>query len=87
MQTYYVDIFNRGKIPFQCKVEPSEPWMIPGKRELEIVEGERITLDVKWEDAPEGLHRVPVRISGPGGTSVTVFARIDNRPLPSGKLV
>jgi hypothetical protein len=85
-QSFYVEIFNRGRIPFPCSVEPSVSWMIPSQRELEINMEERITLDVKWEDVPEGQHRVPVRITGPGGTSVTLFARIDNRPLPSGKL-
>ena len=85
-QTWYVEIFNRGNVPFPCTVQPSEPWLVPSKREFEIVTDQRITLDVKWEDVPEGMHRVPVRITGPRGTSVTVFARIDNRPLPSGKL-
>ena len=81
-QTYFVEVFNRGSRPFTCNVHPSEPWIRPDREHLEVGEQERIYLSVDWPEVPEGYHEVPVRFEGPGGTEVTVMARLDRRPLP-----
>ncbi len=81
-QTYYVEVFNRGSRPFTCNVQSPEPWIRPDRQQLEVGEQERIYLSVDWTEVPEGYHEVPVRFAGPGGTEISVMARLDKRPLP-----
>jgi len=83
-QEYYLEVFNRGTVPFRCNIEPSEPWIVPSVQSVEINDQERIHLWFDWEKVPSGQHRVPVEVTGPEGSSVTVYAQVDNRPLPSG---
>jgi len=84
-QSYYVEVFNKGTVPFRCSVTPAEGWIVPDQPSADVVEQVRLTLGVEWERVPEGVHEVPVRIEGPDGQQVTVIARVDNRPLPGGK--
>lgn len=82
-QEYYVEVFNKGTVPFHCTVDPSRPWIRTDNRELNVEIQERIFLSVDWEEVPEGSHRVPVDFLGPQGSVVTVYARVDNRGLPT----
>jgi hypothetical protein len=80
-QAYYVEIFNKGSVPFRCSVVPAVEWLVPDRRTLDVDLQERISLEVAWEKVPEGMQEVPVLIEGPGGQQVTVTARVDNRPV------
>lgn len=81
-QTFYVEVFNRGSVPFECTVSPSQPWLITGRETFTVNMQERIFLSPDWKKVPQGFQRVPVEFRGPGGRAVTVYAEIDNRELP-----
>lgn len=81
-QSFYVEVFNRGSMPFQCTVIPSQSWLTAGRETFSVDLQERVYLAPDWEQVPRGFHRVPVEFRGPGGSSVTVVAEIDHRELP-----
>ncbi|MBN1894482.1 glycosyl hydrolase 115 family protein, partial [bacterium] len=74
----YVEIFNRGSLPFDFSIKPEEPWIRVSPDKGKINEQERIWISVNWKKAPRGNTRVPVVISGPAGSSVTVHAAVRN---------
>ncbi len=83
-QDYYVEIFNRGSQPFTSSISPSVPWIVAPSGSFQVELQERIYLEVDWDMVPVGFHRMPVVITGPENSSVTVFLEADNRSTCSG---
>jgi hypothetical protein len=79
-QQYYIEVFKRGSLAFDCSVTPGEPWITVSDHALRITEQERIYLGVNWDLAPGGLHSVPVKIMGPEGQWIEILMEVDNRP-------
>jgi len=77
-QSRYVEIFNRGNLPFEFSIKPGEPWIRVSPDKGKIDKQERLWISVNWKKAPHGNSRVPVVISGPAGSHVTVQAAIRN---------
>lgn len=80
-QTYYIEIFNQGKTPFEYSAQPGKPWIKFNKAKGKIETEERLWVSVDWEKAPGGEHRVPITISGPNKSRVSVLAIIKNFSL------
>jgi hypothetical protein len=80
-QEYYIEVFNRGLVPFDYKVSSEEPFLkiTPGSGRVE--KQERLLVSVDWGTAPDGKYSVPVNITGPSGTSVIVQAVINNNEV------
>ncbi|MBC7185964.1 MAG: glycosyl hydrolase 115 family protein [Calditrichaeota bacterium] len=80
-QTYYIEVFNRGKEPFKFSVRAGEKWLHvkphKGKVDTEV----RVWVSVDWEKVPVGRHRVPITVLGPQG-KVVVFAPVHNPAEP-----
>jgi hypothetical protein len=81
-QSYYIDIFNRGKGPYGYSLEAHEPWIQLSTRKGEVKAEERVLVSVDWKKAPTGRHRVPIIITGPNASHVTVQAVINYPLLP-----
>jgi len=81
-QTYYIEIFNRGKTPFEFSAKASEPWIIMSSTNGKIVTEVRLWISIEWRQVPKGNHRVPITITGPNGSSVTVYSVINNPDKP-----
>jgi len=62
----YLEIFNKGQKPFQYKVETGEAWLKVEPSEGEITDETRLWVLAEWNKVPEGIHKVPVTISGNG---------------------
>jgi hypothetical protein len=77
-QEYYIEIFNRGLVPFDYKASSEEPFIkvTPGSGRVE--KQQRLVVSVDWNSAPAGKYSVPVNITGPSGTSVKVQTEINN---------
>jgi hypothetical protein len=75
-QSHYVEIFNRGSSSFDFSIETDEPWLNVSPADGSIEQQQRIWVSVDWEQAPEGRHRTPIRITGSDGSAVTVFADV-----------
>ncbi len=73
----YIEIFNRGKESFDYKVTTGEKWLSFNPGTGTVTEEQRLWAVVKWKDVPEGLHAIPVTITG-NGQEVVVEAVIRN---------
>ena len=83
-QTYYIDVFNRGKMPFEFSVDVDypthlkEPWIHISSLDGEIETEERLRVKVNWDKAPKGDHRIPITITGSDNSRAVVQTRIYN---------
>ena len=77
-QKYYIEVFNRGRVPFDYVIETEKPWLhvTPGKGKVD--KEQRVWVSVDWQQVPPGIHNVPVKITGQDGISVIVRAKINN---------
>ncbi|GAA4430948.1 glycosyl hydrolase 115 family protein [Actinokineospora soli] len=73
----YVEVFNRGGVPFEYRVETGAPWLRVDRGSGTVDTQVRATFTVDWRQVPPGRHTVPVTVSGAGRT-VTVQATVDN---------
>ena len=83
----YIEVFNRGSTPFNYTASvPSEyagiVTVLPTKGMVE--RQVRLGIQVDWTAAPAAVKDVPITITGSEGTTVTVNAVLDNRPLRVG---
>jgi len=81
-QTYYIEIFNRGKKPFQYSIAPQKPWIKIDGAQNEVEMEERLWVSVDWNKTPTGEYRVPITISGPNKVKVIVQALVKNPEIP-----
>jgi hypothetical protein len=77
-QRHYVDVFNRGKTPFEFTATANKPWIrignfLPdGPRYAmsigaKIEKDQRLWIDIGWDKAPKGMTNGTIKISGAGG--------------------
>ena len=71
-QHRYIDVFNRGQVPFAFSVETSSPWIVLNKSRGTIDKELRLLVDVDWSKAPQGLTQGTVTIRGEANTTVSV---------------
>ncbi len=81
-QSYYIDIFNRGRIPFNCSIKAGDKWIKISSQSAEINLQKRIWISVDWRAAPEGEHTVPITITGPNKSKLLVYAKVFNPSSP-----
>ncbi len=81
-QSYYIDIFNRGEKSFEFSVKSGEPWLIVTPDAGQVEKEVRVWVRIDWPNAPKGIHRVPISISGPNETTVQVMAVVRNPESP-----
>ena len=71
-QHRYIDVFNRGQLPFTFSAEASAPWIVVDKSRGTIDKEQRLLVSVDWSKAPEGPTHGTVTIRGAGNAVVTV---------------
>ncbi len=76
-QSHYIEIFNKGKTPFDITASTSDPWIILNRTKGTFGKDERIWITVDWKKAPEGKSRGTVKITGTG-KEVTVLINTFN---------
>lgn len=80
-QRYYIDIFNRGKIPFTFSVESEKDFIQISKRNGKIEIEERIWINIDWKNAPKGKSKIPITVKV-NDKSVVVNVQINNPETP-----
>jgi hypothetical protein len=70
-QRHYIDVFNKGKAPFEFTATASAPWIVLSEARGTVEKDKRLWVSVDWNKAPEGRASGAVKISGAKG-SVTV---------------
>ncbi|MBE1489963.1 glycosyl hydrolase 115 family protein [Plantactinospora soyae] len=74
----YLEVFNRGSVPFDYTVRADAPWLKLDRRGGRVDDQVRIEVRVDWRRAPKGSTTVPITVTGPDGASVVVQAKVDN---------
>jgi hypothetical protein len=78
----YIDIFNRGREPFEFEAKASEPWIVLSAAVGKVATEERVWVSVDWNQAPAGLSTGTVKVFGPGTDPISVQVKAFN-PLAS----
>lgn len=81
-QSYYIDVFNRNRDPFDFVIDKEASWLNLSESEGRINKQERIEVSVDWEQVPEGRHIVPLTVHGPEDQPVTIRAEVFNPASP-----
>jgi hypothetical protein len=81
-QLRIIEVFNRGKAPFDYEAESGAPWLLitptQGKVEKECC----LSVSVDWQQAPPGTQPTSVTITGPRNSRVVVRAVVHNPLSP-----
>jgi hypothetical protein len=68
----YIEVFNRGRAPFDFSAVASAPWIVLSKTHRTVQKEERLEVSEDWSRAPMGTAEGSVTISGAGADPVTV---------------
>jgi len=90
----YIEVFNRGRQPFDCTIAADASWLRVGESPPEnastedtsqaLIEQEsRFWIDVDWGQVPVGTHRVPITVTGPNDVRITVWAVVNKPAEPA----
>jgi hypothetical protein len=81
-QSYFIDVFNRGRNSFKYSVKAEKEWIHIASRNGNIGNEKRLWVSVDWTKVPTGKHRVPIIIMGPDKNTVVVQAVVNNPAVP-----
>ncbi|MFD4971647.1 glycosyl hydrolase 115 family protein [Streptomyces sp. NPDC058424] len=73
----YVELFNRGRTPFEYRIESSAPWLLVDRIRGRVERQVRVEVRVDWRRVPSGRAEAKLTISG-AGTTVTVACTAEN---------
>ncbi|MGA2268614.1 MAG: glycosyl hydrolase 115 family protein [Bryobacteraceae bacterium] len=79
----YIDVFNRGRAPFEFSATASAPWIVLSAAQGRIEKEQRIWVNVDWRLAPQGWTEGSIRIARAGANEVTVKVKAFNPPQPT----
>ncbi len=71
-QRRYIDVFNRGRAPFDFSATASAPWIVLSESQGTIDKERRVWVSVDWSKVPEVSTNGNVKISGTGAAEVIV---------------
>jgi hypothetical protein len=86
-QSYYIELYNRGKKPFEYTVKPSVSWIKVRGQNRKIDKQQRLWIQVDWSTAPMGKHKIPITITSSIGRPLIVYVLINNSGLPKNSQV
>ena len=81
-QSYYIEVFNRGKTPFEYFAETSQSWLQVTPEKGKVETQQRLSVSVDWEKVPAGTQNASIKITDPDANSVIVQAVVKNPESP-----
>jgi len=81
-QSYYIEVFNRGKTPFSYSVKMEKPWLKANKAKGRIGSEERLWISVDWKKGPAGKQHAAITVTGPRKGRIIPHASINNPSFP-----
>ncbi len=83
-QSYYVDVFNKGKAPLKWTASVSDNWIVLSKKDGNTATEDRIEVSIDWNTVPVG-ERVfgTVEIKAANGEKESVYVSVFNPSSPS----
>jgi hypothetical protein len=85
-QTRYIEIFNRGAMPFDYTITSGNPWIILTNTTGTIKEQEKILVTIDWSVLPYGTHEGVICVNG-AGTEVRIKLTAFNPAEPQSSTV
>ncbi len=82
-QQRFVDVFNRGKTPFEFAVTTSAPWIRVTPPHGTVEKDQRVWVSVDWDKAPLGSTEGSVAITGSDSHFITIKTRLFNPTEPA----
>jgi len=76
-QRRYIDVFNKGKAPFDFTATASAPWITLSAAKGTVDKQQRLWVSVDWNKAPTGTSEGAIKITG-AGSEQTVKATVLN---------
>ncbi len=61
---HYIDVFNKGKTPFEYTAKSDKPWIIVSPSKGEVDGQTRLWISINWNKTPKGTSNGTVTISG-----------------------
>jgi hypothetical protein len=74
----YIDLFNRGKTPYNFSIKTSADWLVIFPKSGRIKEGQRIEIRADWRKVPHGKQYAKLIISGGSDNTVEVNVAAEN---------
>jgi Glycosyl hydrolase family 115/Gylcosyl hydrolase family 115 C-terminal domain len=74
----YIEVFNRGQAPFEFAASSPLPWLTIDPPRGSVRTEQRLWVSVDWAKAPPGATPVPIRVTGPQGSTVVIQANVNN---------
>jgi hypothetical protein len=81
-EEHYIDLINRGKLPFSFTVRAGKPWMKFFPTNIPVHTDQRISINVAWEKVPYGKHTIPIIITGDDKKEITFYTTVTKLKLP-----
>ena len=63
-QHYYIDVFNKGKVPYEFNAIADNPWVKLSENKGTVEKEKRIWVSIDWDKVPKGLNNSTVKLSG-----------------------
>jgi hypothetical protein len=81
-QSYFIEIFNRGKSKFTFRVSTRNKWLIISELQGVVSPDKRIWISIDWDKAPKGKINGMLKITG-ASREVQVNITVNNPMQPS----
>jgi len=81
-QSYYLDIYNKGKQPIEFTASAAQPWVKLSMASGTVDTAQRVFVSIDWDRAPSGTSTVPVTVTGPSPRPFVVQAIVSNPASP-----
>ena len=65
-QRSYIDVFNKGRTPFEFTATASAPWITLSQSKGRVEDETRVWVTIDWAKAPAGVSPGSVKIAGAG---------------------
>ncbi len=77
-QISYIEIFNRGKKPFDYEIRAKDSWIQISELKGRVEKQKKILVSVDWDKAPKGKNKGMIVIVGPSEKFVPVQIEVNN---------
>lgn len=77
-QQYFIDIFNRGQLPFNYQIKSDKDWINISEPSGKIDKEQRIWVSINWGKVPKGETHSFITLTGNGEEKVEVQIDVNN---------
>jgi hypothetical protein len=75
-QRHFIEIFNKGKTPFEFTAGASDSWIKLNESKGNVEKDRRLWVSVDWDKAPKGMASGTIKLTG-AGTNGSVTVKVE----------